>query len=487
MKPGEPGTRLRLVPDIRRIFHSLAGQLLVLLLMALALAHLLAVLAMSWGERTRVHPLAARTITTQVMTAYRLALAGTNGMDVVDAAGAVHVADAADATDMALRALSVPESRFARGSRPPAQALDAQHQEPALIDAIRQGLRLPDDVPVYAALRQIDTKGAGIEPDAPAWLIQALEADQAWALDIALPLPGGQWLHSQHWPVMMHPHWGLVLRFSFGVSVLASMLIAVLFGRSVMRPLKALAHAARRISRGETLPPLPLQGPRGVREITRAFNDMQQRLSRYVTDRTRMLAAIGHDLRTPLTALRIRAEMIQDQDERQAMCATLDEMSAMIGETLSFARDDDVSATTQPVDLAALIGEVAAHQRVLGHDVSCATGPAIVYPCRPLHIKRVLNNLIENAARYGRVAVQVIEQARQLHITVQDDGPGIAPDQLERVFEPFTRLDAARNLESGGAGLGLAIARSFARAHGGDIRLHNRAQGGLCAVVTLPR
>jgi len=453
---------------MRRIWRSLAGQLLALLLAALALAHLLAVGVMSWGEgaRVRVHPLAERAIAAQVMTAYRLALAG------------------ADVS--MLRALDSPESRFRRTWEAPPAVVREPRQQLAVIDAIRQGLNLPEKIPLYAALHEIRPDEASAAPDAPAGWIQTLNAGQAWALEVALELPDGQWLLGQHWPTMMHPHWDRVLRFSFAVSALAIMLIAIAFGRSVMRPLKALARAARRISRGESLPPLPLQGPSSVREITRAFNDMQERLHRYIADRTRMIAAIGHDLRTPLTSLRIRVELIEDAAVREAMRSTLDDMALMAEETLRFARDDAAQEPTASVDLTALIDEVVAHQRVLGRDVAWQAPGAIAWRCRPVQIKRVLGNLLENAVRYGRADVQLAVEAAQVRITVQDDGPGIPSDQIERVFEPFARLDAARNLEHGSAGLGLAIARSFARAHGGDVHLYNRAAGGLCAVVTLP-
>jgi len=450
---------------MKRLLYSLSGQLLALLVIALVAAHLLAAVMMSWGEDVRVHPLSARTITTQVIAAYRLSLAS---------------------ADTALSTLNVPESRYTRIAHAPDAALDPQDQEPALIASIRQGLQLSTDTPVYAALRSMPPGATARSPDAPPWLLQTLARDQVWALDIALRLPDGQWLHSQHWPTMMHPHWDRVLRFSLMMSVLASMLIAILFGRSIMRPLRALAHAARRISCGEAMPPLPLQGPRGVREITRAFNDMQSRLGRFVSDRTRMIAAIGHDLRTPLTSLRIRTELIEDEALRASMRSSLDELASMAQESLRFAQDDATHEPTQHVDMTALITEVVAHQHVLGHDVVWQAPATIAYRCRPLHMKRALNNLLDNAARYGQARVALSVEGTELHITIEDDGPGIAPDQLERVFEPFARLDTARNLESGGAGLGLAIARSFVRAHGGDIQLHNRPAGGLRAEVTLP-
>lgn len=223
-----------------------------------------------------------------------------------------------------------------------------------------------------------------------------------------------------------------------------------------------------------------------MREITEAFNEMQERLVRFVNDRTRMIAAIGHDLRTPLTSLRINAELIDDEELREAMILTLDEMSVMAEETLTFAQDDVKQEPTLVVELSALVDEVVSRQRTLGKEVDWTAPPATFYRCRPVHLKRALNNLIDNATRYGRTRVRLRQgdDGEDLRIEVEDDGPGIDPDQLERAFEPFVRLDTARG--PGGTGLGLAIARSCIRAHGGELALHNRPEGGLRAVITLP-
>jgi len=466
--PSLPGCARRLAC----VWRSLPGQLLALLLAALVLAHLIAAGVMAVEEGVRVHPLSVRAISHQVAAAWRVA-------QVPAPAGDKHAL---------LQALDAPDAHFVRTARAPVVALDAQNQETAVVAAIGQSLGLADRVPVYAALRPARAADVPRAPAAPGGLRQTVEDGSAWVLDIAVPLPDGAWLHSQHWPAMMHPHWDRVLQFSLWVSALACMLIAILFGRSVMRPLNALAQAAARISRGDTLAPLVEQGPHGVRGITRAFNLMQARVQRFMRDRTQMLAAIGHDLRTPLTSLRIRAELIEDAAVRDAMRATIDEVVAMAEETLCFARDDAVDAASANVDLHALVDEVVAHARVAHKPVAWTPGRApLVWRCRPLHIKRILGNLLDNAVRYGKAAVHIEADATQLRVVVEDDGPGIAPDQLERVFEPFTRADDARTLNGKNTGLGLAIARAFARAHGGDIALHNRAGGGLCAVLTLPR
>ena len=455
---------------MRWLPRSMAGQLLALLLLAMVAAHLIAVLLLSqWGAEAVIHPLSLRKIETRVLSAYRL------------------VASRPSDAGPRLEALSLPEVHFALVPTP-LDAPDMDEQETALAQSLQRRLGLPPGREVQAHLQPYDPQepppGAGPAPNGPA----TPKDDSAWVLDIAVDMGHGQWLLSRHWPTMMHPHWSRVLSFSLPVSVLPMIVIAVLFGRRIMRPLKALTAAARRESRGERVARLRPEGPSGVREITEAFNDMQERLIHYVNDRTRMIAAIGHDLRTPLTSLRIRAELIDDDELRKAMILTLDEMSVMAEETLQFAQDDATREPTQNVDIGALVGEVVDQQRMLGRQVAWAPPPGTPYRCRPVHLKRALNNLIDNATRHGNASIRVLPGTppQALRIEVDDSGPGIPPEQIEQAFEPFTRLDAARSQETGGAGLGLAIARSCIRAHGGELSLHNRPEGGLRAVVELP-
>ncbi|MEK9662234.1 MAG: ATP-binding protein, partial [Alphaproteobacteria bacterium] len=225
---------------------------------------------------------------------------------------------------------------------------------------------------------------------------------------------------------------------------------------------------------------------------TEAFNAMQERLSRFIGDRTRLLAAISHDLRTPITSLRLRAEFIDDEETRAKVLETLDEMARMAEATLAFARDDAAAEETRPVDLAALLQSLADDLADLGHDVTCAEAPALAYRCRPVALKRALRNLIENAVRYGdRARISLAATPEGPRIAIEDDGPGIDPAALERVFEPFVRLEESRSRETGGVGLGLAIARSIVRAHGGELSLVNRSDAagkvaGLTATVALP-
>ncbi len=455
--------------------RSLSGQLVALWLLAMLAAHVFAVVALSWwrADNATLHPLSVRTIETRILSAYRLA------------------GRPADA-DALLQDISLPDSTFRLAAHALPDPYGMGEQERAIAQRLRSELDLADNVPIHVRLQQAEPERGGQRGGN--WLERAFSGTHALALDIEVQLPNGRWLRSRHWPTMVPAHWSRVLSFSLLVGMLPTALIALLFGRRIMRPLRRLTEASRRVSRGErVILPAP-GGLSGVREITRAFNDMQESLTRFVNGRTQMFAAIGHDLRTPLTSLRIRAELIDDGELRDAMVKTLDDMSVMVEGALQFARDDALQEPTQDVRLDELIQEIVDQQTIQGRAVRCEVrcdmrpDQDLFYRCRPVHLKRGLSNIIDNAARYGEVGIRVVADRirHRLRIEVDDKGPGIDPDHLERVFEPFTRLDAARSSDTGGLGLGLAIARSCIRAHGGDVTLHNRAEGGLRAVIELP-
>ena len=226
---------------------------------------------------------------------------------------------------------------------------------------------------------------------------------------------------------------------------------------------------------------------REVRAVTTAFNDMQDRLTRFVRDRTRMLAAISHDLRTPITSLRLRAEFIEDEENRDRIIETLDEMAAMTAAALSFARNEAHAEPSDPTNLTALLTALAGDQQDMGHDVDVTSSERIVLTCKPVALKRAFRNLIENGVRYGEaVTVSIEDTGSNVVVRIKDKGPGIPEDQLADVFEPFVRLEESRSEETGGIGLGLAITRSIIHAHGGTITLKNRPTGGLEAEVRLP-
>ncbi len=263
--------------------------------------------------------------------------------------------------------------------------------------------------------------------------------------------------------------------------------LAALLVRMTTRSLDRLAAAADAIGEDPGAAPLPEDGPGEIRRVIGAFNRMQARVRRYLVERGRLLSAISHDLKTPLTRLRLRAEMLPDAELRGKMLRDLDEMQTMVGTTLDFFRTVDRAAPRLPVDIAALLESLCEDRRETGQSVSVSGAPVAPYRADPQALRRCLENLIENAVRYGRGAeIEIRDTPERLRIAVRDRGPGIPEGELERVFEPFYRLDDSRNMDSGGTGLGLSIARNIARWHGGDVTLSNAAPG-LVAELALPR
>ena len=315
----------------------------------------------------------------------------------------------------------------------------------------------------------------GAIPFGSAFVVQTQLLEGQWII-IAQRLPA----ESVAWPTKLLVTLGVLL-----VSVIVLSLIAV---RLVTRPLTVLGHAAEDLGRDIERPPLAETGPVEVRRAAQAFNTMQARLVRFLRDRARMLAAISHDLKTPITRLRLRAELIEDTVLKDKVIHDLDEMETMSRAALDFLRDSSKREVPQALDVNAMLERLQADAEAMGRDVKIEGAASSPYPARPLSLRRCVGNLIDNAVRYGkRARVRVRDGAKRLEIDVSDEGPGIPEEKLEQVFEPFFRLDESRSRESGGVGLGLSIARDIARAHGGDLRLRNRPQGGLEAVLTLPR
>lgn len=337
--------------------------------------------------------------------------------------------------------------------------------------------RLPGRV-LHAGLRtpqpQLDSgpqQGAGFggRNGAPTVQVAVTLEDGTW-LNFVIPLPPDERLWRPH------PYWPL------GIGLLVVVVLCVVLVRHAVRPLTVLTKAADRLGRDVLAPPVEISGPREVMAAANAFNRMQTRIRRFIEDRTQMIAAISHDLRTPITRLKLRAEFIEDDEQRMKILADLDEMEAMISSTLAFARDDSARETKVLVDLVGLLVDLCDQFRVAfdGPDEQEVSAGAN-------GVKRAFANLIENACKYGggaRVVMRVEEE--NAVVTIDDDGPGIPVAELENVFAPFYRVESSRNRETGGTGLGLAVARSAVRANGGDITLANRQGGGLTVTVTLP-
>lgn len=269
------------------------------------------------------------------------------------------------------------------------------------------------------------------------------------------------------------------------VAVTVLSLVAV---RWVTRPLHVLASAADELGRDIHRPALPEHGPTEVRRAAHAFNTMQTRLVRYIDDRTRILAAMSHDLKTPITRLRLRAEMMEDEDLRQRFESDLLEMEAMVGQTLDFMRGLDRREAPQPIDIMALLESMQADNEEMGRTMSVEGTAHAPYLGAPQLLKRCITNLLDNAIVYGKCArVTLEDDASRLMIRICDAGPGIPESELEKVFEPFYRLESSRNRATGGTGLGLSISRNIAHALGGDVSLRNLPQGGVEALLILPR
>lgn len=279
-------------------------------------------------------------------------------------------------------------------------------------------------------------------------------------------------------------------RLLINLTVLMAVLIAALYvaARGITRPLRRLVRAAEMMGRGLRSPPLPQSGARELRDAARAFNSMQERLHRYLDSRTAVLAAMSHDLKTPLTRLRLQVEtLIEDLAVRERLGRELDEMEGMVRGALALFRGQDEQEALEPIDIDVLIESVCRGFVEMGHDVRVTGRSNGAVSGRVQALRRCLTNLVSNAVKFGEQARIDVRDGTQLRIVVSDNGPGIAPEFLERVFEPFFRLESSRNRDTGGTGLGLSIARDVAQSHGGTLQLRNRPEGGLEAELRLPR
>jgi len=307
-------------------------------------------------------------------------------------------------------------------------------------------------------------------------------------LQAAMQLNDGQWLAF----ATAFPSAGPRASWAFFVPMAVMAVIVVLASvwavRRVTTPLGVIAHAAERLGHDVNAPPIAEAGTREMRQAVQSFNQMQARILRLLDNRTRMLAALSHDLRTPLTLLRLRTENLQEAEERERMLATIGELDAMIEASLNFARDQATAETWRRTDVTALLASIIDDMADAGMPVSMTPAEPVVLECQPGALRRALTNLIDNAVKYGQSArAAIVVSPLAVRIDIDDNGPGIPPAELQRVFEPFHRLEQSRSRDTGGTGLGLPIALSIVQAHRGDITLTNCPDGGLRASVSLPR
>jgi two-component system, OmpR family, sensor kinase len=298
-------------------------------------------------------------------------------------------------------------------------------------------------------------------------------------------LPDGRWATVEPPRGLLSP-WQTTMLIALGVSMLLLAPLVWWMARRLTRPIRVFAEAAERLGADPDAAPLPPSGPSEVRTAIHAFNDMQASLRTHMRQRTQTVAAIAHDLRTPLTRLRFRAEQAPD-GVRDRMAADIEEMDALIAQAMAYVRGEATPQRQEPLDLSALAADCAGGFAETGAAVTFNSGGTLPVLADPAAVRRALGNLIANAVSYGGAArVATFSLDEQAVVQIDDDGPGLPEDELEAVFEPFHRAERSRSRQTGGAGLGLTIARQAARAHGGDVTLINRKEGGLTARLTLP-
>ncbi|MDD5240306.1 MAG: ATP-binding protein [Sulfuricella sp.] len=311
----------------------------------------------------------------------------------------------------------------------------------------------------------------------------------AFCRTVSLSLNDGTYLNlvmqPRRPPPAAHPKSRLLLYASFFAACLA--LLAYAVARMSLQPLRQLAQAATELGRNIEQPPLAVRGPTEVRHAAAAFNTMQAQIRRYIQERTQMLAAISHDLQTPLTRIRLRLEKVPDQELQTRLIEDLAAMQVTIRDGLDLARSMNSSEPMQRTDFDSILDSVCADAAEAGQDVTLSGLTGVSITARPNAMRRCLTNLIDNAVKYGGYArVTTSLESRKVIVRVRDGGPGIPEDMLESVFDPFFRLETSRSRDTGGTGIGLTIAHNIAKQHGGRLSLRNHPEGGLVATLELP-
>ncbi|WP_035605192.1 ATP-binding protein [Haloferula sp. BvORR071] len=446
--------------------RSLTGQWITLLLLALAVSQLI-FFAIYRGDQMRTVFLLRRDeFLGRAASVARLLEAADPGLHqgILDTANTVAV-------------------RYWFGPKPGGDPLEWESQARA---QLMESTRPPaaEDLPIQANVKweslSLDEWRAG----SPAMLVHLPEWN---GFGLATEVSGGRWLHAVYAKPGAPASPPGTYYISMAITAVALCLVTALIARRVGSPLRRLSDAAEKLGRGEETEPLPEEGADDIRRTAVAFNRMQSRLKRYVEDRTGMMAAISHDLRTPITSLRLQAEFVEDPEARDKLVATLDEMKAITEASLAFAREEATAEPTRTLDVHALLESLCEDLSLLGWDAKFIGEGPLPWRCRADALRRALRNVIENAVRYGhRARVSTALAEHHLDIIVDDDGPGIAEADRDRVFTPFVRLEGSRNRGTGGTGLGLTIARTILLNHGGDLSLTNRPDGGLRAILQLP-
>ena len=378
--------------------------------------------------------------------------------------------------------------------------IDSQSLTRIVIDTI--GATLKKDLPQLSNFRiafawpdQLTVSSDGLKisdlPDSWVQHILLVKPNPAPILIIQTELEPGHWLYLA--TLMPNPYFldssnplsidRVLLQ---GLSLAAVLLLSILVVRWTTRPLAALSDAAEAFGKEENMPALPETGSREFVKTARAFGAMRERIQRYIEDRERLFVSISHDLRTPITRLKLRAELLDDDALRSEFHDDLDELDMMVKGALQCVKDSDIHENPTEVRLDALIGRMIRGARLAGHDVLFRES-GLTVTAKPLALKRAIGNLLDNALHYGETAeIAVRAVAGKVEIQIRDHGPGVPEDAFGSLFDPYVRLEHGRHQNSNGMGLGLGIALGIVQSHGGELQLANHPDGGLCATIVLP-
>jgi len=431
--------------------------------------------------------LAIQLITTAIAISDRSALvfrAGANqaATRIGDVVRTMTAASSAERTRI-MHAMSSDTLKVTYGK--PAGSDAAAGEESELMTTARDALALA--LPPGVGFKVIDARPVYLNPDS--WYARELGERPGVKMVATVLLNDGVWIIVESIDPARETRW--VIRLFRNLAIVDGVMVILCFFavRLVTRPLSVLANAAEDLGRNIDRPPLPERGANELVRASRALNVMQDRLKRYVDTRMKVLAAMSHDLKTPITRMRLRAEMLDDAHIKAKFTKDLDELQQMVGSTLDYMRGlGEGNEAVQPIDVTALISSLKEDAEEAGHTITVSGDARSPVMGRAQALKRCLQNLVDNALAYGRRAdITLRDEGGALNIAISDDGPGIPEDDIERVFEPFYRVEGSRNRNTGGSGLGLSIARNIAQAHGGSVRLRNLASGGLEATLRIPR
>jgi signal transduction histidine kinase len=457
--------------------HSLKGRLLLLLIGGLVAAQVASSLIAYYDRKATIERVLARRNAVRVADLIRM-LDGLQNADRERAVAALRYPVIRLGPLALPRADGMPEQSIGRETR------QGQIAE-AMIEAFRDRLNPPRTVEIRMGETQLRYSPETSTPLKPSL---ARETQTGWGVSVRSTLGDGT-------PVVVYvevPHTLIYsvpsLLWQSVVLSAVTILLVALAVNWVTRPLSELATAAERLGNNLDAPPLTEHGASELRRASHAFNSMQERLSRYLKSRVTALTAISHDLKTPITRMRLRAELIEDAPLRDSLLRDMSDLERMVRTALEFIRGLDSTEPPQPTDINALIESVCEDYREAGHEVVTKGAAATPFPAQTQALKHCLTNIIDNACKYGGKAQILVQDGDQeMVIKIRDFGHGVPESELEKVFEPFYRLESSRSRDTGGTGLGLAIARNVAQLHRGNVSIRNHPDGGLEAILALPR